>query len=244
MTGKISWLKKAVASLITIAFTAACFPLVSMASQIKGLENKLSSGSSSSNSAAAKKSNYTVTKVKTTKKTKKTRKAKKAKRITSSSNNLGDAAYESSASNKSAEMDNSGTDGTLKGKIVKSIKGLLNSTSFRGSDVQGGKVACAKVVSTALKNAGVLSKVILGVPELVTSLKNKGWKEVVAPPFKAGDVVTWKTYDRNRDGKKDNDTHVGIMSDDGKAISNSSSRRMPRSHSVYYAPICRVLRQA
>lgn len=132
----------------------------------------------------------------------------------------------------------------LASRVISSIQGLIGSTAFRGRDVRGGKVACAKVVSTALKNAGVIRNVILGVPALVSAVKSAGYKEVKAPPFKPGDIVTWRTYDRNKDGKKDNDTHIGIMDNNGQAISNSSSRRTPRKHNVYYAPICKVLRKA
>ena len=78
----------------------------------------------------------------------------------------------------------------------------------------------------------------------MTALKSKGYTQVTAPPFKGGDVVTWRTYDRNGDGRKDDDTHVGIMCFDGKAIANSSSARMPKKNDVYYAPICRVLRKS
>jgi len=129
-------------------------------------------------------------------------------------------------------------------KIVSCAEKYIGSTSFRGAEVNYGTLACAQFVSTALRDAGVLSKVQLGVIGVVADLKSKGWKEVSAPPFKAGDVVTWKTYDRSGDGVKDNDTHIGIMGDDGQAISNSSSQKMPRRHSVYYSPICRVLRQS
>jgi len=126
--------------------------------------------------------------------------------------------------------------------VVRCAEKYINSKQFRGAEVNYGTKACAQFVSTALKDAGVLNRVYLGVPDLVTALKGKGYSEVSAPPFKAGDVVTWRTYDRNGDGKKDNDTHVGIMCMDGKALSNSSSQRMPRKHDVFYAPICRVLR--
>jgi hypothetical protein len=127
---------------------------------------------------------------------------------------------------------------------VQCAEKYINSTQFRGAEVSFGKKACAQFVSTALKDAGVLSNTILGVPALVTALKSKGYTQVTAPPFKGGDIVTWRTYDRNGDGRKDDDTHVGIMCFDGKALSNSSSQRMPRKHDVNYQPICKVLRKA
>lgn len=129
-------------------------------------------------------------------------------------------------------------------RVAQCAERYINSTQFRGPEVNGGRKACAQFISTALKDAGVLSSVILGVPALVTALRSKGYTQVTAPPFQTGDIVTWRTYDRNGDGRKDDDTHVGVMCADGKALSNSSSQRMPRKHDVFYAPICKVLRKA
>jgi len=129
-------------------------------------------------------------------------------------------------------------------RVAQCAERYINSTQFRGPEVNGGRLACAQFVSTALKDAGVLTSQILGVPALVTALRSKGYSQVTAPPFQTGDIVTWRTYDRNGDGRKDDDTHVGVMCADGKALSNSSSQRMPRKHDVFYAPICRVLRKA
>lgn len=127
----------------------------------------------------------------------------------------------------------------LTAKIASSIKALLGSTSFRGSDVDGGNLACAKVVSTALKNAGVLSKVSLNCDGVVADLKAVGWKAVRVPPYQDGDVVTWKT-------SRGPGRHIGIIVKNGssfQAISNSSSQRTPRTTSVTYLPITQVLRK-
>ncbi|HOD40819.1 MAG TPA: hypothetical protein PKL57_09690 [Candidatus Wallbacteria bacterium] len=233
--------KKILSSAVLASFICVSVPCgEALSSPIQNLQKNLGKGTAVEGAKAPKKkSAYNVKKVKASKKTK----SKSAKsRPGSGGGNLGDAAYESSSNAAPVAMA-SGASG-LASKIVSSIRGLLNSTAFRGADVKGGKVACAKVVSTALKNAGVINRVILGVPDLVSEVKRKGFKEVKAPPFKAGDIVTWRTYDRNKDGKKDNDTHIGIVDSNGQAISNSSSRRMPRRHGVNYAPICRVLRKA
>lgn len=241
----VEFSKKIVSSMVIASFVFASVSFgPAGASPIQDLQQNIKkSGTSSSSAVKAKKKNYTVKKVKAVKKTKSKAKAKaKTTKNRGGNSGLGDAAYESSSSNAPVQM--SGGASGIASKIVSSIKNLIGSTSFRGSDVKGGKVACAKVISTALKNAGVINKVILGVPALVSEVKSKGFKEVKAPPFKPGDIVTWRTYDRNKDGKKDNDTHIGIVDDSGQAISNSSSRRMPRRHGVNYAPICRVLRKA
>ncbi len=150
----------------------------------------------------------------------------------------------SASSSKAAHLDNTPSGGASTSNIVRCAEKYIGSTRFRGPEVNYGNLACAQFVSTALKDSGALSRVQLGVLGVVADLKSRGWREVSAPPFKPGDVVTWKTYDRTGDGVKDNDTHIGIMGNDGQAISNSSSQKMPRRHSVYYAPICRVLRHA
>lgn len=136
--------------------------------------------------------------------------------------------------------------GTLQQKIVASARSLVGSTSFRGRDVSGGRLACAKVATTALKNAGALEKVHLNCRSAVKDLKAHGWKEVSAPPYQEGDVITWKTYDYTGDGIKDPDTHIGIIVKDGntyKAMNNSSSLKTPRITSTNIAPVTRVLRK-
>ena len=124
----------------------------------------------------------------------------------------------------------------------------MGSTRFRGPEVSGGRLACAQVVTTALKNAGALNNVHLNCRSAVTDLKSKGWKEVSVPPFREGDVILWKTYDYTGDGIKDPDTHIGIMVKEGntfKAMNNSSSLRTPRLSDPYsIGPITRVLRKS
>lgn len=138
--------------------------------------------------------------------------------------------------------------GNLQNKIVSSAKSLVGSTRFRGPEVSGGRLACAQVVTTALKNAGALNNVHLNCRSAVTDLKSKGWKEVSVPPFREGDVILWKTYDYTGDGIKDPDTHIGIMVKEGntfKAMNNSSSLRTPRLSDPYsIGPITRVLRKS
>ena len=152
------------------------------------------------------------------------------------------AATTDQQNNDPATTQTSNNSGDTQQKIVKCAENYIGSTRFRGAEVDYGNLACAQFVSTALKDAGVVSQVRLGVSGVVSDLKGRGWKEVSVPPFKAGDVITWRTYDANGDGVKDNDSHIGIIGDDGQAISNSSSLKMPRRHSVYYQPISRVLR--
>lgn len=127
----------------------------------------------------------------------------------------------------------------LQSRISTSIKSLLGSTRFRGSDVDGGNLACAQVVSTALQQAGALSRVSLNCDTVVSDLRRAGWQRVNVPPYQDGDVVTWTT--RRGPGR-----HIGIIVKEGNsfvAISNSSSQRTPRRHAINYAPITQVLRK-
>ncbi len=139
-----------------------------------------------------------------------------------------------------------GPAGSQQQRIAKCAKDLVGSTRFRGPEVDYGNLACAQVVSTALKNAGVLPAAVLNVRSVVSQLKDRGWVEVHPPPYQEGDVITWKTYDYTGDGVKDPDTHVGIMVKDGntfKAMNNSSRLRMPRLTDANIAPVTRVLRK-
>lgn len=137
--------------------------------------------------------------------------------------------------------------GTEQQRIVRAAKALVGSTRFRGPEVKQGRLACAQVVSTALKNAGVLNRVHLGVLNTLSDLRSKGWREVSAPPYSEGDVITWKTYDRNGNGRHDPDTHIGIIVKQGntfKAMHNSSRLRTPRLTAPNFgSPVSRVLRK-
>ncbi len=153
---------------------------------------------------------------------------------------------DSPTSSQSTSNAISAGNGTLQQKIVSSARSLVGSTNFRTSDVSGGRLACAKVATTALKNAGALDRVYLNCRDSVKALKAKGWVEVTPPPYQEGDVITWKTYDYTGDGIKDEDTHIGIILKDGntyKAMNNSSSLRTPRITNINIAPVSRVLRK-
>ncbi len=137
--------------------------------------------------------------------------------------------------------------GTLQARVAAEARKLVGSTRFRGPEVDYGNLACAQVASTALKNAGAMNKVVLNVRSVVSELKAAGWREVSVPPFREGDVITWKTYDYTGDGVKDPDTHVGIIVKEGNsymAMNNSSRLRTPRLSEPYsIGPVTRVLRK-
>lgn len=134
------------------------------------------------------------------------------------------------------------------GRIKQAAYNVLNQVPFPYDPAtQGGNLGCAQVVTTALKAAGILDRISLGVLETIDLLKAKGWRFVQPPPYQDGDVVTWKTYDRTGDGVKDEDTHIGIVIKENgtdMAMNNSSSHKRPEKHvlSTYYAPVSHVLR--
>ena len=159
------------------------------------------------------------------------------------------ASTPASNQNKNADTGSAvaANNGSLQQNIVSQARALVGSTAFRTADVDYGNKACAKVATTALKNAGALDSVYLNCRTTVAKLKEKGWVEVTPPPYQEGDVITWKTYDYTGDGVKDEDTHIGIIVKEGntyKAMNNSSSLKTPRISDINIAPISRVLRKA
>ncbi|HNW36964.1 MAG TPA: hypothetical protein PKM25_18640, partial [Candidatus Ozemobacteraceae bacterium] len=137
--------------------------------------------------------------------------------------------------------------GNLQQRVAQEARKLVGSTRFRGAEVDYGNLACAQVVTTALKNAGAIDRVSLNCRESVNMLHAKGWKDVSAPPYREGDVILWKTYDYTGDGVKDPDTHIGIIVKEGNsymAMNNSSRLRTPRiTEPSAIGPVSRVLRK-
>lgn len=140
---------------------------------------------------------------------------------------------------------------SIQAKVVSAAKNLVSKYATPSSFpydplTKGGSLGCAQVVTTALKAAGVLKKTSLGCVPTKGMLKNVGWSVVKAPPYQAGDVIFWSTYDSSGDGVKDPDTHIGIIMSSGnnvQAMSNSSSQKRPRFHSAEYAPVTTVMRK-
>lgn len=141
--------------------------------------------------------------------------------------------------------------GSVQARVLSAAKNLVNKYSTSGSfpyaaATNGGRLGCAQVVTTALKAAGVLSSTSLGCLSTISMLRNVGWQKVSVPPYKAGDVLFWSTYDSNGDGRNDPNTHVGIVMNSGnnvQVMNNSSSLRKPRYTSVHMAPVTTVMRK-
>ncbi len=137
--------------------------------------------------------------------------------------------------------------GDLQTRIVNAAQALVGMRNFPYDPLtQGGSLGCAQVVSTALKNAGVMSKIVLNVHGVMNDLLAKGWQYAQVPPYRAGDVVTWKTYDATGDGVMDDDSHIGIAVESGnnvQVMNNSSSQRMPRLCAANAMTLSHVLRK-
>jgi hypothetical protein len=110
---------------------------------------------------------------------------------------------------------------------------------FRTGEVEGGRLACAKVVSTILQEAGFLDKTIWGVDATVSELLSRGWTYSQDKP-EAGDVVVWapvskptaETVDDAPAAQKGH-KHIGIVTGPNAAVSNSSIKGMPVQHAIY-----------
>ncbi|HNW33302.1 MAG TPA: SH3 domain-containing protein [Candidatus Ozemobacteraceae bacterium] len=137
--------------------------------------------------------------------------------------------------------------GDLQTRVVNAAQALVGQKNFPYDPLtQGGAYGCAQVVSTALKNAGVVSRIRLCVSEVMADLKAIGWTYAQVPPYRAGDVITWKTYDSDGDGVDDPDTHIGIIMGSGnsvQAMNNSSSQKMPRLCAANAMTLSHVLRK-
>ncbi len=118
----------------------------------------------------------------------------------------------------------------VQSRIAGSARAILGKPFKYAAATKGGRLGCAQVATTILKNAGAASRVVLGVLSALGDMRKAGWGEVKPPPYRDGDVITWATYDRSGNGRIDPDTHIGVIVMEGGtpyAVHNSSSRRKP-----------------
>lgn len=104
---------------------------------------------------------------------------------------------------------------------------------------EGGNLGCAQVATTVLKAAGVLDRTCLNCTGTISMLEAVGWSSVSWPPYQAGDVVFWETY-------QPGPSHVGIVMNSGnsaQAMNNSSSKRMPNYSDIESMKICKIMRK-
>ncbi len=124
-------------------------------------------------------------------------------------------------------------------KIAKIASGFIDKIreEFRTPDVAGGNLACAKVATTILQEAGANDKVILSVGATKRYLMKNGWKKAKKPP-KPGDVIIWaptKGYTKDENGVSvaNGHRHIGVALDAERCVSNSSSKKMPKEHNIF-----------
>ena len=145
---------------------------------------------------------------------------------------------------------------SLQGKVVNAAKQLVDKYGTRLSfpydplttGSQLGSLGCAQVATTALVAAGALdakasSKGLpyasLNCTGTISMLEAKGWQSVSWPPYQAGDVVFWETY-------QPGPSHVGIVMNSGnsaQAMNNSSSGQAPHYSDITSMKICKIMRK-
>ncbi len=111
---------------------------------------------------------------------------------------------------------------------------------FRTPDVQGGNLACAKVVTTILREAGFMERIINDVEGTVEELTRLGWT-ISDDKAEPGDVIVWAPMIKPVKGSINDGgpeyamghEHIGIAIGPNTAVSNSSKDRMPRIGSIY-----------
>jgi len=126
----------------------------------------------------------------------------------------------------------------LRQKIVKNALKMVGKSNINWPpQTKGGVLGCAYVASSILVSAGVFKSPCCSITEVVNRLQNEeyGWTKHYGPP-KPGDVVVWeRTKRKQADGLISlGHGHIGIVTGDNLAVSNSSGKRMPRQHSLDY----------
>lgn len=133
---------------------------------------------------------------------------------------------------------------SVQGKVVNAAKQIHDK--YQGYQAfpydpltEGGNLGCAQVATTVLKAAGVLNQTCLNCTGTISLLEQVGWSSVTWPPYQAGDVVFWETY-------QPGPSHVGIVMNSGnsaQAMNNSSSKRMPQYSDITSMKICKIMRK-
>lgn len=138
--------------------------------------------------------------------------------------------------------------GPLQQSVISEAKRLAGKRIAYAPKTNGGRKGCAQVASTILRRAGAIQRIRLSVRDVVKDLYGHGWQGVKPPPWKDGDVVTWRSYDRTGDGVTDPDTHIGIVLMQGGTpyvVDNSTSQRrvVKRELKALPYPVSRVMRK-
>ena len=94
---------------------------------------------------------------------------------------------------------------------------MLYGIRTNGSDTAGGELACAKVTTIVLKQAGAIEKVSLGVRHVEAELSH--WTKIEEEgELSPGDVIVWVNRFNGRKDKKCTgygNCHVGVLTEKG-----------------------------
>ncbi|EKD48204.1 MAG: hypothetical protein ACD_65C00067G0004 [uncultured bacterium] len=126
----------------------------------------------------------------------------------------------------------------LRQKVVKKALRIVGKSNINWPpQTKGGVLGCAYVASLILVDAGVFKSPSCSITEVVARLQSRecGWRKHYGPP-KPGDVAVWeRTKRKQADGMVAlGHGHIGIVTGNNLAVSNSSGKRMPRQHSLNY----------
>lgn len=117
--------------------------------------------------------------------------------------------------------------------FLKYVKDKIDSTDYQyyyknGIDLlDGGKLSCAKFVSSILFNFNMINKVHATVNGTIEDLLSFGWTTINISDIKPGDVLVWE---KNKQGHE----HIGFYIGDNMAISNSTKKKVPAEHHFTY----------
>ncbi|MBU1954401.1 hypothetical protein KKH03_05520, partial [Patescibacteria group bacterium] len=130
-------------------------------------------------------------------------------------------------------------------RIVELAKRYSGSDRFKtdyakseNRDLKGGRLGCAWVVTSILKEAGLMDEISKGTYTAENQLKQKGWTEAPRSQAEPGDVVLWEKLPQKavmtQNGPQyiGGHRHIGIVVGDNLAVSNSSLEGRPITHAI------------
>lgn len=127
----------------------------------------------------------------------------------------------------------------VKDSYLHMVRQSIGSTMFRNlyAQINGesqdilkdGDLSCAYFVSTILHHFKLIASPHATVSGTVKDLEKSGWQKIEAPIV--GAVVVWEKASQAGDEPHE---HIGFVSGDSKAISNSYIERVPVEHDLTF----------
>jgi hypothetical protein len=102
--------------------------------------------------------------------------------------------------------------------------------------LRDGDLSCAFFVSAVLKIFDLIDALHTTVRATVQNLKRRGWKRIPKP--RIGAIIIWAP---KRFKSDETHRHIGFYLGGGKAVSNSSKRRVPRIHAWNFRTVEEIL---